>query len=42
MLRASARDSYAKEGAPMDRKAEIINVSRDCWLLVNPFIALLP
>jgi hypothetical protein len=26
----------------MDRKAEIINVSRDCWLLVNQLIALLP
>jgi len=26
----------------MDRKAEIINVSRDCWLLVQQLIALLP
>jgi hypothetical protein len=42
VLRASARDSYAREGAPMDRKAEIINVSRDCWLVVNQLIALLP
>ncbi len=42
MLRASALDSYAREGAPMDRKAEIINVSRDCWLLVQQLIALLP
>jgi len=42
VLRASARDSYAREGAPMDRKAEIINVSRDCWLLVQQLIALLP
>jgi len=26
----------------MDRKAEIINVSRDCWLLIQQLIALLP
>ena len=42
MLRASARDSYARGGAPMDRKAEIINVSRDSWLLIQQLIALLP
>lgn len=41
MLRASARDSDAREGAPMDREAETINVSRDCWLLVNQLMALL-
>jgi len=26
----------------MDRKAEIINVSRDSWLLIQQLIALLP